>query len=214
MPTQLPLPDMPTWTYSKKPVRPLPQLNASLSSKQLRLSDIKMVAEHNPFKLGRHYDRGERGLTATQIIQRAWATEAIERGDFRHDPRTEVLIPYLQRMMYDDALVCRDWRLELLYIGTGLPHFRLYWQGHCFGVAGIYASHADLGTSRNIALVRRMLAAFLVLCGWTEEEIEIRPGKARTRLTANTDHQYRLFKARAIRKPAPRYDVFRERELA
>lgn len=163
-----------------------------------------------PFQIQRVYDRGDRGLTISQILQRQWATDAIESGLYRDDPRTEALIKRLWTMHYDEALVCGAWRLELLYLDAGLPHWRLYWRGTCFGVAGIYTSHADLTSSRNIDLVRRMLAAFLVLCGWTERSIET--GRARTRLTANTDHQYRLFKARAFRKPSVSYDVFREQE--
>lgn len=165
-----------------------------------------------PLMIPRAYDRGERGLTLPQVCQRAWATEAIEGGLFRDDPRTLILEKRLRQMCYDDCLLCGQWRLELLYIGTGLPHWRLYWKGVCFGVAGIHTLHADLSASRNISLVRRMMAAFLVLCGWDEECIEEKRGKARTRLTANTDHQYRLFKARAIRKPSLSYDVLRDHE--
>lgn len=168
-----------------------------------------------PLEIERHYDRGERGLTLVQRCQREWATEAVQSGLYWTDTRTEGLMRRLRAMHYDDALVCGLWRLELLYIGRGTPHFRLYWRGVVFGVVDIQAHLADIGSSRKMPVVRRMMAAFLVLCGWRETCITERPGKARTPLSANTDHQYRLFKTILPRKREDSYDVLRvERMMA
>lgn len=168
-----------------------------------------------PFMLERpDYDRGARGLSRWQIMARAFATRAIENGYLAHDPRTQTIVSYLWQMQYDDALVCGPWRLELVYIGSGMPHFRLYWRGRVFGVADIYADRGDIGSSRKTPLVRQMLAAYMVFWGWSVDCIEEKPGQARTCLDANTKHQYRLFKAKMDKKRERDYDIFSERELA
>ena len=180
---------------------------------QLRLQDIKTVMQVNPFKFEKlNLDRGERGLTPSQILQRDWATDVIESGRYWDDHRTHALIPLLQRMQYDDALVCGQWRLEWLYINSGYPHFRLYWKGRVYGVADIHADKADVYSSRKMPFVRHMMAAFLVLCGWHQGCIERRPGQARTRYTANMDHQYRLFKIRLKKKRRRSHDLLDDRE--
>jgi hypothetical protein len=161
------------------------------------------------------YDRGDAGLGRWTRAVRTYATRLIEYGYLSDDPRVEPLVELLHRMRYDDALICGQWRLELLYLASGLPHFRLYWRGRVFGVVGVYTSHADLTASRNIARVRQMLAAYLVFWNWEARAVTLERMGARTDISANVDHQYRLFRARTIRKAAPSYDVLRdEREPA
>jgi hypothetical protein len=158
------------------------------------------------------YDRGDAGLGRWTRAVRVYATRMIEYGYLSDDPRIGPLVEMLHRMCYDDALVCGVWRLELLYLGSGLPHFRLYWRGRVFGVVGIYTSHADLMASRNIDCARQMLAAYLVFYGWDAKAVRLQRFGARTDIAANVDHQYRLFRCRTIRKAAPRYDVLRDDE--
>jgi hypothetical protein len=158
------------------------------------------------------YDRGNVRLGAWTRAVRAYATRLIEYGYLSEDARTYGLERRLRQMGYDDALHCGPWRVELLYIGSGQPHFRVYWRGRVFGVAGIYTSHADLAASRNMDTVRRMLAAYLVFWQWRPECVTLIRQGARTCLEANTDHQYRLFHAPTRQARTTRYDALRDRE--
>lgn len=159
-------------------------------------------------------DAGVRDLSWRRMMLRAFATCAIEAGYLQDDARTLALIPHLRGMLYDDVLLCGVWRLELLYLGSvGMPHFRLYWRGKCFGVADIYAEHADIGSSRKTPLVRHHLAAFLVFYGWTEDCVVCRPGTAMTSLEADVSRQYRLFNVTMKKKRAINYDLFKERAI-
>lgn len=160
------------------------------------------------------YDRGAAGLSRHMQRTRAYATRAIESGYLAEDRRTQALIPVLRQMRYDDALYMLEWRVELLYLSSGAPHFRLFRRGRTFGVAGIATSHADLTASRNMADVRRMLAAYLVFWNWDVRDVWLVRSGALTPLEANTDHQYRLFKAVAGREVKRCYDVLSERSLA
>lgn len=135
-----------------------------------------------------------------------------EKGSFLDDPRTARLVWWLRRMGYDDALVWSEWRVELLYLDTGQPHFRVYWRGAVFGIVGIATSHADLGASRTLDTARRLLAAYLVGWGWQATELRLIRYGAMTPDDANVDHQYRLFEIKTSRKRAAQYDMLRDDE--
>lgn len=152
------------------------------------------------------YNRNERGFTPDEIQARAWLTRAIEAGEYRND-RAAALEPLLRRMLYDDLLVCGHWTLELLYLASGRPHFRLYWGEYVFGVADMYADKGDIGSSRKTLAARQMLAAYLVACGWRAEDVIVVPNSAMTPLVTDTNHMYRLFKIKLPKKrPMPLYD--------
>lgn len=158
------------------------------------------------------YDRANAGFTPAEVAARAYATRMIEGGYLSQDVRTVRMERRLRRMRYDDALVFASWRLELLYIGSGLPHFRLYDGARVFGVARIYTSHADLGRSGNLEEMRRLLAAYLVFWRWTAERAQYVPHGAQTPLCATTDHEYALVTAKAERHRAVLYDALRDEE--
>lgn len=163
-----------------------------------------MSAKHKP------YDRGNRGLTESEVEARAAMTKAIEAGHYQGE-EAAALVPVLQSMLYDDLLLCGHWSLELLYLDTGKPHFRLYRGEQIYGVADIYAPGGDIGSSRKTPHTRRYLAAYLVACGWHASSVLTVENGALTPMTANTDHMYRLFKVTLPRKPAARlYDVFED----
>lgn len=97
-----------------------------------------------------------------------------------HDERVARLIPLLRWMRYDDVLVCGDWRLELLYLERGFPHFRLYFQSRVLGVADVFSDSPDLSNSRQLPVVQHTLATHLVACGWRAEAVQKREGEAIT----------------------------------
>lgn len=154
------------------------------------------------------------GLTQAEIDARAALTRAIEKGEYQGG-ESAALAECLRDMLYDDLLLCGHWSLELLYLDTGKPHFRLYRGEHVYGVADIHAPTGDIGSSRKTPQTRRYLAAYLVACGWTAEEVLHVDGGAMTPMNANTDHMYRLFKVALPRKPRTvLYDYFAdEREI-
>jgi hypothetical protein len=156
--------------------------------------------------------QGYRLATRGQEMERVReeTTRLTETGYLLDDPRTSRLVWWLRRMGYDDALVWDKWRVELLYLETGQPHFRLYWKGHVFGVVGIATSHADLGQSRNLEVGRCMLAAYLVGWGWEVQDTRLIRDGAMTPYTANVDHQYRLFDIKTGRKSEAGYDLLRD----
>lgn len=158
------------------------------------------------------YGVSTRGLDADMCAARAESARLIEGGYLAGDARTRRMVWWLRRMGYDDALVFNEWRVELLYLDSGQPHFRVYWRGYTFGVVGIAATHADLGASRNLEAVRGLLAAYLVGWGWDVNGLRLVRGGALTPLTANTDHQHRLFEIRTKRKTSREYDMLREEE--
>lgn len=142
---------------------------------------------------------------------RAQITAQVESGLWQ-DERASRLGRLLSQICYDDALVCGEWRLELLYLERGLPHFRLYWNGLVFGVARIFAQTPDLGRSRHTPVVCMKLAAYLVALGWQAENIQMLEGGALTDLSAPVQHQYSLFNT-VLDTPAPRvrvYDLLRD----
>jgi hypothetical protein len=159
----------------------------------------------------RGYGSSTHSLDAEMERIREETTRLTETGYLSDDARTRRLVWWLRRMGYDDALVWADWRVELLYIDTGQPHFRLYWKGYVFGVVGIATSHADLGMSRNLEVQRRLLAAYLVGWGWSLDDMRLIRDGALTPLKANVDHQYRLFECKTTRKSEAGYDLLRER---
>lgn len=158
------------------------------------------------------YGSSTHGLDAEMVRIRAETVSLTQSGYLRDDPRTLRLVWWLRRMGYDDALVWREWRVELLYINTGQPHFRVYWKGYTFGIVGIATSHADLGTSRTLDVLRRLLAAYLIGWGWVLDEMRLIRDGAMTPYKANVDHQYRLFQIETERKSEAQYDLFREEE--
>jgi hypothetical protein len=102
----------------------------------------------------RGYGSSTHSLDAEMERIREETTGLVETGYLANDPRTTRLVWWLRRMGYDDALVWDEWRVELLYLDTGQPHFRVYWRGFVFGVVGIATSHADLGClSRWVGVV-------------------------------------------------------------
>jgi hypothetical protein len=154
------------------------------------------------------YDRGNRGLTETEIEARAVLTRAVEKGEYQGD-EAAAIASLLQNMLYDDMLVCGHWSLELLYLDTGKPHFRLYKDERVYGVADIYGPGGDIGSSRKTPQTRRYLAAYLVACGWTAEKVIHVDNGALTPMNAEAGHMYRLFKVTLSRKSAPRlHDYF------
>jgi hypothetical protein len=142
---------------------------------------------------------------------RAWVSERVEAGAWQNKAASR-LARCLSQMCYDDALVCDEWRLELLYLERGLPHFRLYWNGLVFGVADIFSLEPDLSDSRHAPIVCQKLAAYLVALGWRADHIQMLEGDSITEINANVHHQYRLFKA-VVETPKARaraYDLLRE----
>lgn len=165
---------------TSKPVKPLSQ--ESIMLKQRRL----------PF---RNFPPASPSKRVSRLMYpvRAWITDRVEAGAWQ-GRRAADLTRVLRRMCFDDALVCDDWCLELLYLETGSPHFRLYFQGLVFGVADIFAEGSDIGSSRHAPVVRCKLAAYLVALGWTIDRVEMREGGAAADIDEDTNHQYRLFK--------------------
>lgn len=155
-----------------------------------------------------------RGPDADMRRIRNAAACAVKDGYLAEDFRTRRLVWWLRRMGYDDALLWGEWRVELLYLNKGQPHFRVYWRGVTFGVAAIATTHADLGASRTIDAIRALLAAYLVGWGWRPDAVQLVRFGAMTRYDANADHQHRLFEVTARRKSRVLYDVLSERELA
>jgi hypothetical protein len=147
----------------------------------------------------------------TRRIREA-AAKAVQNGYLANDPRTRRMVWLLRRMCYDDALVCGEWRVELLYLNKGQPHFRLYYRGYTFGIVSIATSHADLGAARTLEAQRHLLAAYLVGWGLQSHAVALVEFGALTRYNANSDHQYRLFDVGAKRRVEHVYDIFREQE--
>jgi hypothetical protein len=137
------------------------------------------------------------------------AAEAVDR-DSEH---VSQFVSLLRRMHYDDALVCGVWRLELLYLERGKPHYRLYWHDFMFGVADIYTEYGDLTDSCHMPLVRARMAAYLVACGCQASEATFERYASITPLDANTSRQHRLFKVKAPQTRPTEWQIIEENWL-
>jgi hypothetical protein len=144
---------------------------------------------------------------------RAVLRQRLEAGQEIDEQQATRLIPLLHRMRYDDALVYDVWRLELLYLETGKPHYRLYWHNAVFGVADIYTEYGDLTDSCHMPLVRARMAAYLVGCGWQVSEVTLERDTSITPLDADTKRQYRLFKVKATQTRRTEWQIIEENWL-
>jgi len=147
-----------------------------------------------------------RGLPVTMQLARTWVSERVLCGGWS-DRRRDALLPVIQSMQYDDALLCDRWRLEFLWLNEGYSHYRLYWYGdrrHVFGVADVRSDSAgsDLSRARQLPFVQQYLASYLVAFGWQAERVDLRRAAALTPLDAETARQYRLFTINLDREAA------------
>lgn len=177
----------------------------------------KPPKQHPLLRLSPIPKRASERLPRLARLARAWASQMVECGMW-NDERAARILPTIQSMRLDDALYWRDWRLELVWLNKGYPHYRLYWlkrRHYVFGQADIRLDNsegielngkgeievkirygADIQRSPQLRVVQRRLAAYCVACGAAPDDMVLVKGDARTKLCADTSRVYRLFKVR------------------
>jgi hypothetical protein len=148
-------------------------------------------------------------LPVHMALKRACVTRFVESGWLSIGTS---ILPAIQRLRLDDTLYFNrgTWRIELVCLASGYPHYRLYWmpkRHYLFGLADIRLDNAeksiekvryasDIGRSPHLKLVQRHLAAYVAAFGAVESDLVLVKGDARTPLNADTSRVKRLFKVR------------------
>lgn len=155
-------------------------------------------------------------LPVHMALRRACATRFVEAGWLSISAR---VLPLVADMRLDDVLYFGGvWRVELVWLNSGYPHYRLYWmpkRHHVFGIADIHLDSAEgvkvksdgsievkvlygaeIGRAPRLKAVQSHLAAYLAVFGATPENTKLVRGVAWTPLNADTSRQYRLFRVR------------------
>lgn len=115
-----------------------------------------------------------------------------------YDSTARDLYGLIRRMVYDDALVRRGWRVEYLYLSKGFPHYRLYHGGALVGLVHVRSPH-------RLDETQRQLAAYLAGVGFTRANTSLREYGARTPQAAHRRDVPCLFKL-APRKNESRHE--------
>jgi hypothetical protein len=148
-------------------------------------------------------------LPPVMALKRACVTRFVESGWLSIGTS---IVPAIQRLRLDDTLYFNGglWRVELVCLASGYPHYRVYWmpkRHYLFGLADIRLDNAeksfekvryasDIGRSPQLKLVQRHLAAYVAAFGAAPDDLVLVKGDARTPLNADTSRVYRLFKAK------------------
>lgn len=148
-------------------------------------------------------------LPVHMALKRACVTRFVESGWISIGA---AILPVVQRLRLDDVLYFNrgTWRVELVCLASGYPHYRLYWmpkRHYLFGLADIRLDNAeksfekvryasDIGRSPQLFSVQRHLAAYVAAFGATPDDVVLVKGDARTKLDADTSRVYRLFKVK------------------
>lgn len=137
----------------------------------------------------RHY----RPLPLGLCVLRQWLDEQFKAGAWR-DERALELLPLIERLPIDGALHSAWWRLELVDLGRGYPHYRLYFRRWFFGKVTLPIEYGrPLSEARDRETIQRNLAVYLTGCGWTPRNTAPFEGDARTPFNAYTRSLYSLF---------------------
>jgi hypothetical protein len=148
-------------------------------------------------------------LPVHMALKRACVTRFVESGWLSIGAS---ILPAIQRLRLDDTLYFGGgtWRVELVCLASGYPHYRLYWmpkRHYLFGLADIRLDNAeksvrkvlyasDIGRSPHLRTVQQHLAAYIAAFGAAPDDVVLVKGDARTKLCADTSRVYRLFKVR------------------
>lgn len=95
------------------------------------------------------------------------------------------LTTLIKGLYMDDALVCGDWRLELVRLDEGFPFYALYYQGRLLGGADIKMNDAEdyqVHRWKGLPALQHKLALLLRMAGWDATETERHEGAAITDL--------------------------------
>lgn len=131
---------------------------------------------------------------------REWTVSCFQRGEGRTAEALALL--FLIRLMRADCvLYCKNWRLELVWLGEGYPHYRLYWKRYLYGVEDIPVNWGkELLSSPKLRPTQNDLAAYLVICGFRAETTTFVAWDARTPINASKDDLPRLFEMEEKKK--------------
>jgi hypothetical protein len=96
-------------------------------------------------------------------------------------PAAACLLPLVQKLFVDDVLLSKPWRVELVRMGEGWPHYRLYRAARLVGIADIpVADDMLIRTYKGLADIQRKLCLCLALAGFTPFNSFVYTGEAKT----------------------------------
>lgn len=157
-PPLFPLPAAPTRlraVFAAQPPRPR-RTAPPLTWRQKSLKNVPPARRtRKPFPPGLH-------------AARVYLSERYHAGDGR-GAEAKRLAAVLAQMTQDSVIFNGDWRLELVWLAEGYPHYRLYWQSYCVGGVDIPVDWHDGKTIADCPLLPRLqadLAAYLIGCGF------------------------------------------------
>jgi hypothetical protein len=137
--------------------------------------------------------RNHRPLPLWLLWAQDQLSQQFQQGAWR-DERAEALLPLVKALPCDGAVYSRDWRLELVWLKRGYPHYRLYFRSYVFGKVDLPAVWGkNIKAARDLDRLQRDLAAYLVGCGFTAHNSHPVDGDARTRPNATKRSIHRLF---------------------
>lgn len=130
----------------------------------------------------------------------AWVQHAFKR--WRIKPRTHVLchdapaaplteqaedlMGLVIQMRMDDAIVCDDWRLELVRMGEGWPHYRLYRGGLLAGIVDIpVVEDYHIAAYEGLEALQWKLCVCMAVAGIRRERAFLYAGEAATPIEAS-----------------------------
>ena len=124
---------------------------------------------------------------------RAWHAEQFHQGAWR-DERAAALLGLVKALPCDGVLYSGHWRLELVWLRKGYPHYRLYFRSYFYGKLDVPIEWGkSVKDARDLARLQQELARFLVGCGFCAETSALVEGDARTPSNAPKRALHRLF---------------------
>jgi hypothetical protein len=98
----------------------------------------------------------------------------------------EDLMPLVQRLFLDDMLLAKPWRLELVRMGEGFPHYRLYHRARLAGIVDIPVIEDYLiATYAGLERLQWKLCLCLAVAGVRRDAAFVYEGEAQTPIEAS-----------------------------
>lgn len=128
-------------------------------------------------------------------LVRQWITERFRRRE-GWTSQALALLFLVRAMRPDDVLYCDALRLELVWLGRGYPHYRLYWRKHLYGVVDVTVDwDQPLTAAQSLPRIQENVAVCLSICGFTPSTTTFVKGDARTPVGGRKRELHKLFKS-------------------
>lgn len=176
------LPQPQLWMTPRRPApAPAPKARGKARTRWLKRLNVPPRNRRSP-----HVPHGWEGVR--QWIQRAYETG---QGECVAGIYFLYLLP---QMRPDSVLYSRDWRLELVFLKKGRPHYRLYWRRVLVGVVDIpVEDEMAIASYPKLRTLHSKLAAYLICCGFTRHNTTLVEGLASTPPQTRKKGAKRLF---------------------